>query len=354
PFVFGITQTKMNWGLAFEDVFSALQLLEKSVQQEQAPTDLQALLLGEFPELILKCFLPETLFELWAVRNALTKINCSADVRAFLRTALVCVLRDVSIAATGWPYIAPNKVKITSMSKKGWETFKNRALKMYGDLTEIRKHAAPGHTEHWIFNADSRDTTAIVEPDSADHIFTSPPYLNNFDYADRTRLEMYFMGEAKNWGEISTKIRTKLMTSATTQIVRSDARYEFSPAFKYECPEVHQFLAEAVQQLGVLRNQKGGKKSYDLMTVGYFNDMYRILKDNFRVLRRGSKALYILGDSAPYGVHIPTDELIGKIGLAVGFRDYHIQNLRDRGGKWEKNPQRHSVMLRETVVTLTK
>ncbi len=114
------------------------------------------------------------------------------------------------------------------------------------------------------------------------------------------------------------------------------------------------FLDEAVNQLADLRMTKGGKKSYDLMTVGYFNDIYQIIKDNYRILRPGAKALYILGDSAPYGVHIPTDELIGQIGVSLGFKNYKIQILRERGGKWEKNPQRHNVMLRESVVILEK
>jgi DNA modification methylase len=70
---------------------------------------------------------------------------------------------------------------------------------MYGELNEIKKKAWNGKTDHKIILGDSRDTTADIEDDSADHIFTSPPYLNNFDYADRTRLEMYFMGDAKNW-----------------------------------------------------------------------------------------------------------------------------------------------------------
>ena len=72
------------------------------------------------------------------------------------------------------------------------------------------------------------------------------------------------------------------------------------------------------------------------------------------MLRAGSEARYILGDSAPYGVHIPTDELIGKIGVALGFSSYKVQVLRERGGKWANNPQRHSVPLRETIVTLRK
>jgi len=354
PFVYRITQSKMNWEINFEELNAALEKIQKQVSKTERPDKLVEHLTEEFPELILKCFLPETLFDLLVIRNTINKLKLSDSITEFLRTALICVLRDVSIAATGWPYIAPKKVKITSMSKKGWETYKNRVYKMYGDIVEIKRKAFKGKSKHQIIYGDSRNTVGQIADESADHIFTSPPYLNNFDYADRTRLELYFMGDAKNWGEISDQIRTKLMTSATTQIHRGNVKYKFLEGFKFECPDQFSFLSNAVQQLSELRLTKGGKKSYDLMTIGYFNDIYQIIKDNFRILRPGSKALYILGDSAPYGVHIPTDELIGQIGVAIGFTNYKIQNLRERGGKWAKNPQRHSVMLRESVVTLEK
>ncbi len=165
---------------------------------------------------------------------------------------------------------------------------------------------------------------------------------------------MYFMGEAMGWADITEKVRTKLMTSATTQVARDEKKYSFTEEFKTTCPAEYDFLLDAVAQLGKLRLVKGGKKSYDLMTVGYFSDMFLILKDNFRVLRPNTKAQYILGDSAPYGVHIPTDELIGQIGLRLGFTHYETEILRIRGNKWENNPQRHGVLLRESVITLYK
>ena len=71
-------------------------------------------------------------------------------------------------------------------------------------------------------------------------------------------------------------------------------------------------------------------------------------------MKPGGAAVFILGDSAPYGVHIPTDELVAKIALGVGFSHYEIAVLRQRGGKWKNNPQRHNVALREAILTIRK
>ena len=90
------------------------------------------------------------------------------------------------------------------------------------------------------------------------------------------------------------------------------------------------------------------------MVIGYFNDIYKVIKEVHRVLKPNSSALFVLGDSAPYGVHIPTDRLIGEIGCSIGFKSYSLEVLRKRGDKWKANPQRHGVSLQESIVILEK
>ncbi len=352
PLVFNITKCKLLDDINERKVIDVLRKIEKIVKNDShSYTEKTNIISKEFPELILKCFLPETLFELLLIRNHIRELD-DRDTKLFLNTGLICCLRIVSIAATGWPYIAPNKIKVTSLSKNGIDTYINFIYDMLADMKSIKDLQYKSY--HNILLNDSRNTTDLIDDESIDHIFTSPPYLNNFDYADRTRLEMYFMGDANNWHDICLNVRTKLITSATTQINRSDVKYKFSEEFIAVNKEEYRFLSDIVFELSKLRKTKGGKKSYDLLVVGYFNDIFRVLRDNFRVLKNNSTAKYILGDSAPYGIYVPTDELIGKIGLNIGFKKYSIDILRKRGEKWKNNPQRHNVSLRESLVTLYK
>lgn len=354
PFVFPITKCKLNWEVNLQKVNDYIIKIKNQIREniQKSEKEITEILESEFPDLVLRCFLPQTLYELLLVRNAIREID-DEDVRLFLNTGLICTLRTVSIAATGWPYIAPKKIKITSFSKRGLDTYINFISKMMDDIQYFRVNFECNSFHH-IFLGDSSDTKNLIEDEVADHIFTSPPYLNNFDYADRTRLEMYFMGEANNWNDICFNVRTKLMTSSTTQINRTNPKYHFSEEFQLSCPQEFVFLQNAVNELSQIRLTKGGKKSYDYLVIGYFNDIFQIIKDNYRILKKGCIARYILGDSAPYGIHIPTDELIGKIGRNIGFKDYKIDILRGRGDKWKNNPQRHGVKLRETIVTLIK
>lgn len=354
PFVYPIACCKLYWDIDPQVVREHLRILGQNIRSDSTPADIiESSNKEEFPELVIKCYLPNTLHQLRIIRDYLLQIP-DAEIRRFMKVALISTLREVSIAATGWPYIAPNKIKITSLSKDGIGSYEKAICRMLGDLDSIRFTSEHVDSQHVLIHGDCRSTVGQIPDESVDHIFTSPPYLNNFDYADRTRLEMYFMGDAKNWGDICESVRTRLITSTTTQIHRADSKYAFREDFIHDCPAEYEFLSEAVDQLGKLRLTKGGKKSYDLLVVGYMNDLYLTLKDCFRVLRPGSKAKFILGDSAPYGVHIPTDELIGRIGVCIGFDNYTIDELRTRGDKWKNNPQRHGVNLREAIVTLTK
>ncbi|WP_407503101.1 DNA methyltransferase, partial [Acinetobacter baumannii] len=245
PFVYNnITLSKLTWNLESNQIHNFLSDLDFIEQTFPDEEEIKRENEKHFPELVRKCYLPQSLYALWTIRQKIqADKNLGNDERRFLKAALICSLRDISIAATGWPYIAPNKIKITSMSKNATETYIKKSLKMLNDLKLIQESASSLDTEHRAILGDSRSTD--IPSESVDHIFTSPPYLNNFDYADRTRLEMYFTGDAENWSDISKNIRTKLMTSATTQISRTDPRYILSEEMKSVSPKVYDFILDA-------------------------------------------------------------------------------------------------------------
>jgi len=355
PFVFRIAKGKLNWEI--DEVKAKKFLTYVKNNLESKSSNLQSFNLNsEFPKLILKCYTKEALYDLWALRELYNSYELSSELSNFFFVVITALLRDVSTAATGWPYIAPKKKKITSFDKDILDEFLVLTFSMIKDLGKIKTISDKNYkiSHHTIYNDDSRNTESIISKESIDHVFTSPPYLNNFDYADRTRLEMYFWGEASSWSDITKKVRTHLITSATTQIRRTDSKYQILDSLQKNNPKVAEFIEESSTRLSKIRLTKGGRKSYDLLVIGYFNDLFLTLNDIFRVLKPNSYALFVLGDSAPYGVHIPTDEIIGELGLSVGFDSYEIEVLRQRGGKWGKNPQRHSVKLRESILKLKK
>ncbi len=352
PFVQFVAQTKLFWEFDARALQSEIESLTTTIRQSLFDKPGKAVIEATFPELVRKCYHPDKLERLWTCREAIFALP-PTPFRDLAKLGLTNILRALADVHTGWPYIAPGKPKNSPSDVAG--ALRDQLYLMAGDIAQTVREMRPGARTQLI-PGDSRQRHREIESESVDLSFTSPPYLNNFDYADRTRLETYFWGEAKTWADITKKVRTKLIMSATTQALRTgfDGADALSPELCETAPELAATLQSKVSELVELRNTKGGKKSYDMMVAGYFNDMLPVLRETYRVLKPGAALVQILGDSAPYGVHIPTDVYLGEIGVAVGFDSYKIEDLRVRGGKWKNNPQRHSVVLKESVLTLIK
>ena len=79
---------------------------------------------------------------------------------------------------------------------------------------------------------------------------------------------------------------------------------------------------------------------------------YEVLKEMRRVLRYGSEAYLVLGDSAPYGIYVPTTQILGDIALSAGFTEFSIHKIRSRGDKWKNLKNRHNISLSENILIL--
>lgn len=352
-FVHWVAQVKLRWELDLKQLGTELERLVSETQGIVGRGIEEVQIKGAFPELVHKCYHPFDLQVLYVLREQIQDTVADPHNRDFFKLAVTDALRGAAAAGTGWPYIAPRK-NTGGPPKNALKVFQNTARLMLSDLYAMKREAASDCIIHNVLG-DSRQTQSLAD-EQVRLALTSPPYLNNYDYADRTRLETYFWGIAESWSDITEQFRDKLMIAATTQITRG--KYQVETALSSDVaavsPAVYQTIQQAVLELAEIRPQKGGKKDYDLMVALYFNDMLAVLQETYRLLEPGGHFCLVLGDSAPYGVHVATDRLIGELGLGIGFNraDYH--ELRRRGGKWKNNPQRHKVALREGIVVLTK
>lgn len=306
------------------------------------------------PELLLKCYPEPVLAELYAIKEVIQEVE-DEHLRDFLLLALLSTLRDVTDVDVGWPYILPRKKK-KKHALLPLAAFKSRVRLQCEDLEAVRSKLKDRSPKAIIYEEDARRLTRVLDEESIDFAFTSPPYLNNYDYADRTRLELYFLGWASSWSEISEKIRKRLIVSCSHQAVEMGLPEGLMPSDEIE-EGVREELIQKSRALNRIKQTKGGKKAYDIMVVAYFNDMLKAMKEVYEVLKDGAYFVMIVGDSAPYGVYIPTDEYLGRIGTAIGFKWYKVYVIRERGYKWKyltETGRRHGVKLRESLVLFQK
>ncbi|PIU57126.1 MAG: hypothetical protein COS88_01995, partial [Chloroflexi bacterium CG07_land_8_20_14_0_80_51_10] len=235
PFVFWVAEVKTYWEYDMVSLEEAIKHLWAKLTSEIDSGGLQKVDTSALPELLHKCYSPENLARLLLIREAISRLDTDSHISDFIRLALTATLRLAAKAGTGWPYIAPTEYHERVKERNALEAFTTQLWRMYSDLRLVITSTNDTGAECELILGDAREYHPTIESESVDLVLTSPPYLNNYDYADRTRLEMYFFGYANTWRDITVNVREKLMMSATTQINRS--------AFDEEC-----FLDEELTQ----------------------------------------------------------------------------------------------------------
>jgi hypothetical protein len=331
PFVARVARAKLRWTVnpdSFEG--RAAEVLAAARPAEWTSP----------PALMAKIYPPATLSALCGLRDAAARLQVGDEIDELIWLALVGILRACSPAGTAqWQYVLPNRSKARVAEPHA--AFAAQVALMASDM---RNMADTPNVPARLFEDDARTAESIPE-EWATLVITSPPYPNNYDYADATRIEMTFLGEIIGWGDLQQAVRAHLVRSCSQHMVRFDA----GPALaSSELAPIADELTTVYDQLAVERERHGGRKNYHAMVVAYFAD----LAHTWLALRRGcapgADILFVVGDSAPYGVYVPVDRWLGELALAAGFESYKFTKLRDRNLKWKN--RKHRVPLHEGIL----
>ena len=199
------------------------------------------------------------------------------------------------------------------------------------------------YQSHWVeqpnpscFNKSST-TISNLDSKSVDICITSPPYLNNFDYAEMTRMHLYLLGWAGSWGEISTKVRNDLITNTTTAL-KNKKTIENQLEKRSTLPKKLLIeLDEIVEKLEHERKTRAGKKDYNYLVFPYYSEIKQVLEELYRTLRNDGVIHWIVADAALYGVHMKTHLHTAEIMESIGFKDVSVEFIRKRGHRWILN-----------------
>lgn len=286
-----------------------------------------------YPPLIERCYPPEVLSRLDALRASVEDANDGSDAWRLSWLTLVCILRACSPVGTAqWQYVLPRKEKKRSVEP--FAAFDTMSLMMASDM----RGSDPSGPAAQIHLGDARHLAEV--PDGwADLVVTSPPYPNNFDYADATRLEMSFLGEIEGWGDLQQAVRRFLVRACSQHVPERaiDLRQVLSEPV---LAPIRQPLTDVCEQLAAIRETKGGRKTYHLMVACYFHDLARTWLALRHKCAPGARVCFVIGDSAPYGVYVPVVEWLAELALAAGFVNWRFERTRDRNVKWKNRKHR--------------
>ncbi len=336
PVVARILKAKLLWTTPPESVteFAAAVLTQAQKKKPHAAT---------FPLLIKRSYEPDTLASLDALKSAWLLMQDKSPESELVWLALTAILRSTSTAGTAqWQYILPNKTKKRVIEP--FFAFQQQIGIIKADLRWMQARANQSYAN--IIAGDAR-TFADITSCNIDAVITSPPYANNYDYADALRFEMTFWGDVNGWGDIHDAVRRYLIVSSSQHSSRERLVLDDLLASEAVAP-IRPELAKVVHELADVRESHGGKKHYHTMVAAYCRDISIVLQQLRRVCKPGSRMCWVIGDSAPYGVYCPVERWIAELAIAAGFKHHSFDKLRDRNIKWKN--RKHRVPLKEGLL----
>lgn len=337
PFVARITAAKLRRDVDTAQVRAAGELCIAEAKKSMARTPKSS------SPLLLKCYSDENLVALEALKQAYHQTiedAFSEETSELVWLALTSILRETSGAGTAqWQYVLPNKSK--ARVRAPFDAMQTRIEMFCNDLEHARDL---GSGVQVVLQTDARNPDC---DETFDLVITSPPYPNNYDYADATRLEMTFWEEISGWGDLQGTVRRHLVRSCSQHAAAERLSLDLLLSDPSVDP-IRDELTTVCEALAEVRKTKGGKKTYHTMVAAYFVDLARVWESLRRLVAHGGHIAFVIGDSAPYGVYVPSDKWLGKLALANGFKSYHFEKLRDRNIKWKN--RKHRVPLKEGIL----
>jgi DNA modification methylase len=341
PFFKFVTETKLGWNRFDRERITAKAEYLLNGASRPKPDVLPALSTLHRTDV----YALDVLNELLGFKNAIMAIE-SAE-RAPLLLGYSSTLEDLSgIRKDGRALrIVPNKrcPQVSQALRLAWSTISE-------DIEQAQGFFKPIHAD--VYDGDGRK----LETDSAvsqtklsnfDLIMYSPPYLNNIDYTEVYKLELWLCGFVSSYDEFR---------SLRLQTFRSHPSVSFSDPVTSQSDERLNDINNTIDILvNTLPADKYRNQRIRLFT-GYFDDMYQTLKYQKDALSNGGWIFCVVGNSLhgsskepEIRVPVASDLLITSIAHAIGFEVKAIQVARHL-----KRRSPETKFLRESIIVMRK
>lgn len=339
PFLHFVSHTKLQWHSFNQQIFETQSARLLNGVPKPVPNKL--------PEL--STFQREDIFSLQKLKEILgfkEAINSIETIeQELLLLGYASVLEDLSGARKDGRMVRVVKNK---QSPKTANALQLAWGSIADDIKNAPQYFSPIETK--VLLGDGRTLTTDNKDEQLkdfDLIIYSPPYLNNIDYTEVYKIELWLCG----FVESKDKFR-----SLRYRTFRSHPSVRFpDPITFIEEKDLRNIQLTLKTLTDALPDDKNRKWRTDLFN-GYFDDMYQSLRHQKEALRDGGWIFCIVGNSLHGSDKVPEDRvpvasdlIIASIAEAVGLEVKGIQiarYLKRRG------PDGH--LLRESVVVMQK
>lgn len=203
------------------------------------------------------------------------------------------------------------------------------------------KEVERGAIRATVYEGDGRTLIVLPDPDQRfDLILYSPPYLNNIDYSEVYKLELWLMGLVTS-GEQFKELR--LSTFRSHPSVRF---YETNYLESLARDTWPRRLVDAIVN-DLVRDEDFRWRSR--LIKAYADDMLVSLSSQFVRAKPGARVVCVVGNSlhgkTDGATPIATDLIIAALAQEVGFQIERLQITRHTNRRSREHPVRESIIL---------
>lgn len=224
-------------------------------------------------------------------------------------------------------------------------TLRRKWMQIQDDVAEMQA-SHPRVAAARVKEGDGRSLNSVpIDTASVDIILTSPPYPNNIDYSEVYKLELWLLGFVKTREEF-LQLRKTTLRSHPTSDLQAKPEPDFLSAIARH--PLARFFAPVVK-----RTEAHREKWRNKLALGYFSDLWVSLREQYRCLRPGGRAFWVLGNSlhgrSGEAYLIPTDLLVAQLAKEAGLELEKIIVARSTRRRLSGNH-----FLRESIICLRK
>lgn len=270
-----------------------------------------------------------------SLASEIKRLNASLRTKDFLKIGLASIIEDFCNLRKDGRSLKYNSKNVESSVKRLAVKKWNNNLQHLPIAREWAQCAAID-----LFRGSALDLGS-VRCSSHDLVIYSPPYLNNFDYSEIYKLELWLLGFIRSNSEWQPLRRNALRSHATLKV---------KPTNYMRSNKKTRRIYGALHRLVASELVNKEKRQYiGELILGYFDDMYISLQEQYRVLKPGGFLVYNVANSQYDNLSVFTDLILAEIAINVGFSPKEILPVRTITSR-----SKNKAKLRESIVVLQK
>jgi hypothetical protein len=233
--------------------------------------------------------------QLSALSRAISNLKCdkTRDVLWCAFSRLIISKQSGASLAMDLSHSRPHRV-FEHAPEKPFRKFRSAVERVVANIID-RKSCGRGPTPS-IRTGDAR--ALPLSDNSVDLVLTSPPYLNAIDYIRCSKFSLIWMGY--NLCRLKTLRAESIGTEAGKHFLLHDSEVSL--------------IVEALNLRPQLDSRHQG------ILARYIDDMRRAINEVCRVLSRGGKAVYVIGENTIRGTYVRTSVIVSILAELAGLR----------------------------------